>query len=741
MLPGVMPRDRTSAPAGRPAGRVGGVLGLVAIVLFLVVDAAIALHNQRAVQRTEALVSRTHDVRLALTELVGAVRDAERGQRGYLLTGRESYLAPYHAGAAAAEQRLGDLRRQMDDDPPQAATLGVVADLVGRKLAELEVTIRVRRAAGLDAAREIVLSDEGKRTMDAIRAEIEVMLAREDAALAHRERLVAARHRTAAAITLATLVIGLGLVGLVFLVLARGAALREAVAADVRFERERLRITLTSIGDAVVVTDATGRVTLMNARARELTGVNDGVGRPLEDVFRIVAEASREPMESPVARVLREGRIVGLANHTMLLARNGTELPIDDSGAPIRDADGAVVGVVLVFRDVRATRRAEAELRRRAHALEEADRRKDEFLAMLSHELRNPLAAIHGGLHVVARAAPGSEQTARALAIVERQTTHLARLVDDLLDVTRISRGKITLRTERVDLAVVVRRAAEDQRATFASRGVALAIATPPEPAWIDGDPTRLAQVVGNLLQNSAKFTSSGGHATVDVAVDAASGDAIVRVRDDGVGIAPELLPRIFEPFTQAAVGLDRADGGLGLGLAVVRALVELHGGRVAIASEGVGRGTEITIRLPLASAPASIEPPPASGPRPSPRRVLVVEDNADAADSLREVLDLDGHTTRVAHLGAEGLRVARDFRPDVILCDLGLPDLDGFEVARAVRADVAIARTTLVALSGYARPEDVAKARAAGFDFHLAKPPDLDKLGELLRAVPGRAA
>jgi two-component system CheB/CheR fusion protein len=362
-------------------------------------------------------------------------------------------------------------------------------------------------------------------------------------------------------------------------------------------------------------------------------------------------------------------------------------------------------------------------------ALEESDRRKNQFLAMLSHELRNPLAPIRNSLYILDRSDPGGEQARRAQMIIDRQVGHLTRLVDDLLDVTRISRGKIRLQREPLDLCDVVRRAVEDYRQVFALSHVELELDLPARPLWINADRTRIAQVIGNLLSNSVKFTPVGGKASVSVDGDARCEQATLRVRDTGTGIAPEMLPRVFEAFMQADTTLDRSRGGLGLGLAMVKGLVEMHGGTASVASDGPGTGTEFTVRLPLAAAQVPVAVPARRSPSGGPRRILVIEDNADAAESLREVLELGEHTVEVAFSGAEGIAKARSFRPEVVLCDIGLPAMDGYEVARVMRADPLLRSTKLVALTGYAAAEDVAMARDAGFDAHLAKPPSMEKL------------
>jgi signal transduction histidine kinase len=367
-----------------------------------------------------------------------------------------------------------------------------------------------------------------------------------------------------------------------------------------------------------------------------------------------------------------------------------------------------------------------------AHAaLRDASRRKDEFLGMLSHELRNPLAPIHSAVHVLERAEPSSNQAARARSVIRRQAQHLARLVDDLLDVTRIARGKIELRRNRVDLTDVVRRAAEDFRTLVEAPGLVLGVSVPATPLWCDADPTRVTQVLGNLLHNAAKFTSPPGEVTVTLAATGADA-AELRVRDTGAGIDPALLPRIFDPFVQGARPLAGSDGGLGLGLALVKGIVELHGGSVAARSDGPGRGAEVVIRLPLAAATAPEAPAPAA-PHPSaPRRILVVDDNVDAADTLSDLLRMLGHAVDVAYDGPSALARAQAVHPDVVLCDLGLPGMSGYDVARALRA-AAAPPARLLAVSGYAQPEDVRRAAEAGFDGHVSKPCDVAVIEQLI--------
>ncbi|MBI5500707.1 MAG: GAF domain-containing protein [Deltaproteobacteria bacterium] len=376
---------------------------------------------------------------------------------------------------------------------------------------------------------------------------------------------------------------------------------------------------------------------------------------------------------------------------------------------------------------------AQQDLQAANARLLESDRRKNDFLAVLSHELRNPLAPITNSLYVLQRAEPGGDQARRAREVIARQVRHLTHLIDDLLDVTRITRNKIQLQRRRIDLGDVVRRTVEDQRSLFQRAEVRLEADLPAAPLWVDADATRVAQIVGNLLQNAAKFTAQGGTTHVRLQPDPVRGQAVLRVADTGVGMAPETLAGLFQPFMQAGQTLDRSLGGLGLGLALVKGLVELHGGEVGADSKGLGKGAEFVVRLPLDPAPPAEAVAGRTSSPPLRRRVLVIEDNVDAAETLRDALELGGHDVAVAYNGPDGLARAKLAPPEVVLCDIGLPGMDGFDVARAFRDDERLRSVFLVALSGYAQPEDLRRAAEAGFQRHLAKPPSFEKLDELL--------
>ena len=641
---------------------------------------------------------------------------------------------------------------------------------------------------------------------------------------------------------------------------------RRRAEEALRQQSEWLRITLASIGDAVITTDADGRVTFMNAVAQALTGWSqaDALGQLLTDVFRIVHEDTRQPVENPAIRALQTGTIIRLANHTVLLARTGEEHPVDDSAAPIRDESGATVGAVLVFRDVSERRRADlarahlaaivdssddaivsktlqsvilswnkgaerlfgysageaigqpitmlippdrrdeeqrileriirgehiehfetvrvckdgrridisltispirdaggaivgaskvardisqrkslearnSELREREQLArqeaEAANRAKDEFLAMLGHEMRNPLSPILTALQLMKLRGGGGLERERA--VIERQVGHLTRLVDDLLDVSRITRGKVALKEELVEIGEVVAKAIEIATPLLDQRTHALDVVVP-RGLWLRGDSVRLSQIVSNLLTNAAKYTPASGRITVRVTDE--RGEIVIRVRDTGIGIAPDVLPLVFDLFVQERQAIDRAQGGLGLGLTIVRNLVERHGGTVSAHSDGPGSGSEFVVRLPRAHAPVDPEvstrvesAAEAVTPSDAAPRILVVDDSVDGAEMLAAALSAKGYKTQVAFDAAAALRIAAEFRPAIAFLDIGLPVMDGYELAARLRGLPELNGIRLFALTGYGQESDRQKTRDAGFDHHFVKPIELDAIEAVL--------
>lgn len=488
-------------------------------------------------------------------------------------------------------------------------------------------------------------------------------------------------------------------------------------------------------GDGTVLAANRGAVEHLGVRAFELAGrrlaalVDTPAGEPLAAYLRACSR-TRQPVPGALVWRTPDGRrLRSPCEGAVLRAR----APGSEALLLLR----LIPQEALTSRFLALNQRLD-ELARLYHEVREADRRKDQFLAMLAHELCAPLAPLLTSAQVLRQSSGDPRSCEQAADIVQRQVRHLSRLVDDLLQISRLQRNKVELRTERLDLSRLVRLATEDRRSALEQAGLALTLAAPETPVWVRGDPTRLAQVVNNLLDNAQKFTDPGGGVAVRLTTDAGARQAALAIADTGMGIAPDELPHIFEAFAQADRSLDRSRGGLGLGLALVKGLVALHGGEVAAHSAGPGRGADFVVRLPLEDEPAALaEMAVAPAQAGTGRKVVVIEDNRDAAESLRVLLELLGYNVQVAYTGLEGVRLATAWRPDAVISDIGLPGLNGYGVAEALRRHPATAQTLLIALTGYGSDEDRRLAQASGFDHHVTKPADPTDLHELL-ARPG---
>ena len=529
------------------------------------------------------------------------------------------------------------------------------------------------------------------------------------------------------------------------------ASARRNAERRLREQHELLQVTLASIGDAVISADIDGKINFINQTAEALTGWTraEAAGKSLDEVFQIINEETRADVKSPFAAVVEKGAALGLANHTILIARSGAEIPVEDSGAPIRDADGRIIGVIVVFHDVSERRRTEKEREEllksersaRAEA-ESAGRLKDEFLATVSHELRTPLSAILGWAAMLKTGRMEEETLRNALGVIERNARAQAEIIDDILDVSRIITGKLHLDSEPVEMAQIIRLAVEALRPAALAKSIKLKTSLDETPAPVIGDADRLQQIIWNLVANAIKFTPEGG--TIDLNLQKVDSRVEIKVSDTGEGISEEFLPFVFERFRQNDASTTRTHGGLGLGLAIVRHLVELHGGTVTAESDGAGKGSVFTVRLPLAdkSAPTADVPPSEPTPNESPAeppkpvqpatdldglRVLVVDDDADTLEILDLVLRQYGADVKTAVSSAAALEIFRRWKPDVLLSDIGMPIEDGFTFIAKIRAfapdeggDVPAA-----ALTAYAGEKDRDAALAAGYQRHISKPID----------------
>jgi PAS domain S-box-containing protein len=488
--------------------------------------------------------------------------------------------------------------------------------------------------------------------------------------------------------------------------------------------QSHLAAIVDSSDDAIVSKDLDGTIRSWNKGAERTFGYAESemVGQP---IAKIIPPELREEEREILAKLRRGERIEHF--ETVRVANDGHQLDVSLSISPIHNAAGEVVGASKIARDI-------TESKRIARALAEADQRKDQFLAMLAHELRNPLAAVSSGMELLTVSRNRAQKTATR-QMIGRQIKHLVHLVDDLLDMSRISRGIVMLRQDVLDARTLVERAVEAVRPLMDEQRHSLQVFVPDDALPLKGDATRLEQLLTNLLTNAAKYTPAGGRVRIEAT--RLNGKVEIAVRDNGIGISRDLLPQVFDLFAQSERSPDRASGGLGIGLTLVKAIAEMHGGSVEARSKGPGKGSEFYVRLPAVDAGESPEgggtdPNSATDAGPS-QRILVVDDNRDAAMAMAQLLEIAGHTVRQAHDGQSALETAAAFRPGVVLLDIGLPGLDGFEVAKRMRADPALEDVMLIAISGYCQEEDRRRSRKAGFDHHLAKPTELRELLALI--------
>ena len=494
---------------------------------------------------------------------------------------------------------------------------------------------------------------------------------------------------------------------------------------SLRQSEERFRLLVEGVKDyAIVLLDLEGRVTSWNGGAERINGyrASEIIGRPFATFYPKEAIDKKWP-EQELAMAREHGRF---EDEGLRVRKDGTTFWAHVSVTPLYDPQGALIGYAKVTRDLTD--------RKRVEALEKAERQTSEFLAMLAHELRNPLAPMSNALQLLGRkpAADPTEQWVRE--VLQRQTSQMTRLVDDLLDVSRITRSTIALERKPVDVRGVMRGAVDASMQWIQSRGHALSVRLPPKEVVVLADEVRLTQVVQNLLHNAAKYTPAGGR--VEVILEQSEGRARITVKDSGIGMEADMLRSAFDLFKQGQQALDRPHGGLGVGLTLVQRLVQMHGGEVEARSAGPDQGSEFIVTLPSADGelvgPRGEQKKPPPAPR---RRVLVVDDNQDAANALKLLLENDGHEVRVAFDGASGLAVAREYRPDYLLLDIGLPRLNGYDIAASLRSDASLAGMKIVAVTGYGQVHDRARTAAVGFDHHLTKPVEFTALQELFRA------
>ncbi|HZZ76870.1 MAG TPA: PAS domain S-box protein [Gemmataceae bacterium] len=832
-------------------------------ICIVLIGGLLGYFNIRQLEENDRQLASAYAFIARLDSLLSSLKDAETGQRGYLLTQKKEYLEPYQAALAKIQSTLRDLKERASGKPEQQAHLADLEGKITERVEELRRTIALVDAGDRPAAMKIVQSDIGRTMMADLRAAIAAIQDAETSRLngfADQSRISALAARLSQ--VLVTLV-GVVLVCAVYYLSQKSLQDRKQAADAAAAQRELLRVTLTSIGDAVITTDIQARITFLNDAARAVTGwADDAIGQPLENVFRLIDEHTRLPMDNPARRALSSGGVVGLIGHGVLLRKDGSECFVDDSTAPIKDGDGNAVGCVVIFRDISERRllehenasqlsaarllaaivessldaivsksldgtiqswnlaaqrlfgysaqeavgknitliipadrtQEEEQIIRRIRAgervdhfdtvrmrkdgqpihvsltispipdeqghivgaskiarditdhkeaeeriyglladLKAADCRKDEFLAILAHELRGPLTPLRNCLEILKRGGDAAAM-ADACATMERQLGIMVRLVDDLLDVSRITRNKIELRREIVDLSSILEESVDACRPLIASKNLALSVALPSQPIALHADAVRLVQVFTNILNNACKYTGSGGR--IWLAAESQDGRAVVTIRDNGMGIPVQKLASVFDMFSQLERTLEHSQGGLGIGLTLVKRLVEMHGGSVEAHSRGPGTGSEFVVRLPIMLSPARATEPTQPEPATvSSARVLIVDDNADAARSLAMLLKIAGNETHLAHDGLAAIDAAESLHPDLILLDIGLPKLNGLDTCRRIRQQPWGKHTVIVALTGWGQEADRQQSRQAGFDHHLVKPVKYEDLMSVLAA------
>ena len=501
----------------------------------------------------------------------------------------------------------------------------------------------------------------------------------------------------------------------------------------------RFRGLLEKLPAGAYTCDPEGLITYYNQHAVQLWGRQPKLNDPVDRFcgsFKLYALDGSPITHDQCWMALALKNALEYNGHEIVIERpDGQRRTTLAYASPISDDGGQLVGAVNVLVDISDRKRAE-------DALKEADRSKNEFLATLAHELRNPLAPIRAAVKILQIKSKPTPESKSALEVIERQTNQMTRLIDDLLDIARITSNKLELRRERIDLSDVLNAAVETSRPLIEQRGHKLVVKKPAEPLEVDGDLVRLAQVISNLLNNAAKYTDRGGR--IWLAASRKGNQAVVKVRDTGIGIAAETLPKIFEMFTQAERASSGSPGGLGIGLTLVKRLVEMHEGTVKVRSEGVGKGSEFVVQVPIATSQTRSQPPevPFLGKKErmaksgSPMRILVVDDNHDSADSLGLLLKLLGNDVRIVHDGRAAVDEAGQFGPRVVLLDIGLPTMNGYEAAQKIRQSSSGNQAVLIAVTGWGEAVDRARSKKAGFDHHLVKPVDLDALTKLLASL-----
>jgi PAS domain S-box-containing protein len=734
---------------------------LAGAALLVVLVAVLSFWAFSHIETSSAARKQTFSLIIRADALLGDLANAETSQRDYLLTGEEAFLEPYLAVRERIGGELGEMR-PLASSGAALKHLDAMAPLLAGKLAHLSQTIELRRRQEIAPVLAAERSGEGSRMTDSLRAETRSLIQMEQAELARQDAdIQTSMRRLFALIVTASVLAFLLALSFAWLIyretqhrlnnLLHAETQRllgiqeetnrqlQVTNASLNVSEERLAVTLNSIDDAVIATDAEGRVTLLNPLAERLTGWTraEALQRPVEEVFRLVDADTRQPYPVPVRESLAHGTTVGLANHTIVIARDGSECHIADSCAPIRDRNGAVVGAVLVFRDVTERKRLDqvmhgknAELEDARALADKANLAKSEFLSSMSHELRTPLSAILGFAQLMESGSPPpTVSQKRSIEQILKAGWYLLDLINEILDLALIESGKLSLSLEPVSLTGVMRECQAMMEPQAKKRDISVAFPQFGCPYFVKADRTRVKQVLINLLSNAVKYNAESGTVLVDCTTTT-RGRIRVSVTDTGAGLPPEHLARLFEPFNRLGQGMSGEEG-TGIGLVVSKRLVELMGGAIGVES-AVGKGSVFWVEFDLAAEPqlatggtpfvAGARAPVQAGARM--RTLLYVEDNPANLMLVEELIARrpDIHLLSAAG-GIRGIEIAHESLPDVILLDINLPDISGIEVLRTLTGDFVTAHIPVVALSANAMPRDIEKGLKAGFFRYLTKP------------------
>ena len=737
-------------------------VALASVMLLLIVNGfAGSQYTQRLRSHTN-LVEESHSILGSLDNLECQVQAAESGQRGFLITGEEEYLETYERVGTSILAHLKELGRLIPDNSAEEEQVSILDSLVQQRMAELASTISVRRISGFESAKEVVLNHSGKSTMDAIRTSIKSLRTMVRSSMAQREMTAASTYVTSLLVGIVSTAAGLILVISILYLLQHNRRRAEKAAEAIRAEHLRLQESLDRIQRLEIDNlqlDQSMRsyveqvedyaIFAMNAQCQATTW-NHGVRQVLgfeeieflgQDIRKLIFVPEAIELGIPEAEFETAAELGSASDDRWMLRKDGKRFWASGITSAVKDEQGNVIGFSKVMRDLTDKKRDEDELAELATKYSESNRRMSEFMATLAHELRNPLAPIRNALDLMGMSNLGSEEE-ELRVLMDRQVSQLIRLIDDLLDISRIGRGKIVLQRKVVNLKAVVESAIEASGPLLHEKGQELRIEFCQDDVRVNVDPARITQVASNLLNNASRYSDTGCVIKVNLCVEHNTGElgtATLSVSDNGIGISRDRLSEIFQMFAQVDDSLGRGQAGLGIGLTLVKTLVELHRGTVVAHSDGVGKGSEFTVKIPLANpeAETSSEEPIKEWPICDRTfQVLVVEDMRALRTILARLLEKLGHRVQVAEDGLSALESMTQVTPDVIFSDISMPGMTGYDLAKKIRSLPQVSDTYLVAMSGYGQLSDRRLSKESGFNEHMVKPVDIAKLKEFFERL-----